>query len=44
MGDKIITSRLEVEKIATDTFVRQNSSSRWMEFTDDHTLTFDIKL
>ena len=34
MVEKILTDRLEIEKMATDSFVYQNNSLGWIEFTD----------
>lgn len=39
MVEKIITDRLEIVKMATDSFVYQNSSFGWIELTD--ILTFN---
>lgn len=39
MVEKILTDRLEVEKMATDSFVYQNNNFGWIELTD--ILTFN---
>lgn len=39
MVEKTLTDRLEVEKMATDSFVYQNNNFGWIELTD--ILTFN---
>ena len=34
MVEKILTDRLEVDKMTTDSFVYQNNSFGWIEFID----------